>query len=475
MIKRFYLLQQFLLASVLTLSSSVASAAIPHLVFLEFSNHNNAEGNFAGIPGGTPLSNYPRCQTLHERIQGETRSAISFIATRSPERRYATTKDQIRNLFVKSPFLQEIILRVRDARKLSHPEMSDIDASAIYFVIHDCTFDGLGTGPAVTVLKNENSPGIRFEGNVVPWVMLLSNANWGKLSEMFNAHSSNAHVPEEVIGHELTHGITADLLSGESIQLSNAQKTRTAHDAPLISDVSTAFWEGFAEGVEASYGDDNPTVTGYPFSINSGAYGFLVERQIPVRNNHFVNLIEPYGKIYPRSPGDLMKSEGFIATLMWHVMKRAPYTMPDGQKIQGWPFSALAKTIYETQPTNTFELLDGIFRTPNGGHEALEAFLNLSYFITVDPLAYELRAVILKTQQEIAQLTAYAKLHFEDVRSTQALRKAEETLILAQQSWDEKFAPLWKNEVLNATRSAFGAAIQELFQKAKKEKPKSST
>jgi len=294
--------------------------------------------------------------------------------------------------------MKSVMDRVVYARKLSYPGISDEEARTVHVLIHDCTMDALGGGPAVLPLKGQIE-GPHLNGKNIPWVLLLSDASFGKIEQLVGDSGITSRVVDDVIAHELTHGITADLLTEESIKKSNDQKNSQAHHAEILSDVSVAFWEGWAEGVEASLG---ATVRGafHPFSLSGlGMYVFVFERQQAVRDNLYVydNALfdDASGVRTHRTGAELMKAEGFMATVTYRVMNELPYRLADGTVTQGWPFNAVSDAIHRAQPTNTMELVKALAADPNGGADFLDDFLQISSGATASDISHGIANLII--------------------------------------------------------------------------------
>jgi len=376
-------------------------AAEANLVFVRLSRIVNPAGGFAGMPGGGNLGDDPTCKLL----SGLSLKKLKFENDESHHRK--KLKSRVTEVF-RSEFMSEVVDRVVETRKLAYPKITDQDARTIHVVINDCTFDAIKTGPAVFTMKGTIKS--TFKGKPLNWVLMLNDAGWAQIDELFSKKNVKGRIPDDVLAHELTHAITADVLLPATIVSSNKQKHSTRHDVGLISDASMAFWEGLAEGVEATIGETLDGAFSYPYSMDPGNYGLLLERQRPVRNNAFIyypnnrDNQNNFGEL--KSPRDLLASEGFIATYIYRLLTKLPYSLSNGAVLSGWPFMELVATIKETQPSNTIELLRGIFSREKGGHEAMLDFMEISYFSTYGEDAYEFSNEMRNIDLELQELTS---------------------------------------------------------------------
>jgi hypothetical protein len=371
-------------------------AADAKLKYVRASVTRNPWGNFPGIPGGSSYANDPACQALG--------GSNGLRLTQDIARRHQGTKRKLETLF-SNDYMKAVMDRVVHARKLAYPGISEEDSRTIHILIHDCTFDQLGVGPAVLPLKG-NIEGPHLEGKDVQWVLLLNDASFGRIEQLVGDAGIASRVADDVIAHELTHGITADLLNKETIKASNSQKNSQAHHAEILSDVSVAFWEGWAEAVEASMG---ATVRGafHPFSLDGlGKYVFVFERQQAVRDNLYVYNNALFSEATlprtHRTGAELMTAEGFIATVMYRVMNELPYRLPSGVVSHGWPFQAVSALIHRAQPTNTLELIEALAADPVGGAAFTADFIRLSSGVTVQESNFRLAnlLILLKDHRE---------------------------------------------------------------------------
>ena len=417
-----------------------------NLVFVSASRINNSYGGFGGMPGGSGLGTTPSCRLLGNIVSLSGNKELPL--QEDPARHQKAMKARIADVF-HSDFMRAITGRVANVRRLAYPGISDEDARTIFVLTHDCTLDTMGLGPAVFPVKGNGAFKVTYKGKPVQWVLVLSNAAWGKVDGFFSPHSLKYRVPDDVLAHELTHGMTADLLDEASIKRSNTQKTSTSgHDVNRTSDKSIAFWEGLAEGVEATIGETLKGAFSYPFSMDPGVYGFLLERQDPVRKNKMD--VDKDG--LPKTGSDLLKSEGFIATFVYKLLSRMPYRLVNGTVIRGWPFMALANVMKKAQPTNTSELLNAIFNAPNGGAEAADQFLRLSGLATYSDAAYKLDVEQVKAQKSFYEISD--RLHDAAAPDTlageyQARKNEKERL---EKDWSEK-SEQWIKDALGGPLS----------------------
>ncbi|MBI3542875.1 MAG: hypothetical protein HY075_06340 [Deltaproteobacteria bacterium] len=439
-----------LLAATLLLTNLAAANAATlseeaKLVFVSASRVNNSYGGFGGIPGGSGLGTTPSCRLLGNILSLSLDKSVALAD--DPSRHQKDMKSRVEEVF-RSAFMREITGRVANVRRLAYPNISDEDARTIYVLTHDCTLDAVGTGPAVMPIKGNGAFKATYHGKTVPWVLVMSDAAWGKIDGFVSPHSMKYHVPEDVLAHELTHGMTADLLTDANIKRSNDQKTsKVGHDVNRVSDGSIAFWEGLAEGVEATVGETLKGAFAYPFSMDPGVYGFLLERQSPVRNNKMA--FDEKG--LPRTGGDLVKAEGFVATFIFKLLSRLPYTLSNGITIRGWPFMEVARLIHDQQPTNARELIVAVLNAPNGGEKASEEFLRLSGLATYSREARALSVSTIKARQAFYEISD--KLHDaaspDQLAVEYAKRLAEKNAL--EKQWAEK-SEQWAKEALAGAR-----------------------
>jgi hypothetical protein len=391
-----------LLATTVLLSPAHAATAQPEtakLIYVRASRRHNAWGGFAGMPGGSGISAEPNCRLLGNLFSLSPNKQVTL--EEDTARHQHTLKERVSEVF-RSEFMREVTGRVAAVRRLSNPKIADEDARTIYVLVHDCTLDVVGTGPAVMPIKGIGAFRANYEGKDVPWVLVLSDAGWGKIDGFVSNHSVKFHVPEDVLAHELTHGMTADLLTEKAVKASNGQKDSKEHDINKISDVSVAFWEGLAEGVEATVGETLKGAFAYPFSMDPGVYGFLLERQDPVRRNKFAFDAKTG---LPKDGATLLKSEGFIASFVFRLLSRVPYTLQSGIVVRGWPFMELAKLILREQPTNSRELILAALKDEHAGRATTREFLSLSGLATYSDDALELHTRLINAQTKFHDIS----------------------------------------------------------------------
>lgn len=219
-----------------------------------------------------------------------------------------------------------------------------------------------------------------------------------------------------VIAHELAHGLMMDAYGMDDEKLSKAIVSRDGHMASAITDPALAWLEGFAEGFETYFGEqqldaaqfDFPIInniaktadgaaqlfkefgwTGYIFGSLPTVFSnlgstllhlddflseFLIaERQQPIRNNHYVlkgsfsNLTHQFGLSYlntntlelanelnwkTENSQAIYSKEGVVAYLIYEILKVGKHRK-------------LVETLAASKPQNVYEFVQAFFPNPS--------------------------------------------------------------------------------------------------------------
>lgn len=447
MLKPFLVLLAFL-------ALNPADAAEPKLRYLKLSRVKYAFGSFPGAPGGAGIPVQPTCEIISKRGAMAILEGGITLAS-DPDRHQRELKRSFEK-FMSSSFMKVQVDRIVLARKLANPKISDEAARSVYVLVHDCALDELGVGPAVLTIKSNPKPTV-VDGNEIGWLLVLSRSSFTTMTEMFSQELGKIRIPELVLAHELMHGITADLLSRATVKKSMRFKSSQGHDVPYVTDISTSFWEGISEGIEA---------TVHEVFLDTLLYGrtdqvtqierALLERQKPIRENQYAF---SYGMGLPKNGGELMQSEGFIATLVYRVLTQLPYTLKNGSVVQGWPFQAFAQVLHERQPSNTIELVFALASTPNGGAEFKADFLKLSGFATVNKTAELLHSIKIAGAHRLKVARLKLRESPENPTLLDEHKKALEEYELATKLWDQVSAQLEEETRDIAPRLLFQAIL----------------
>ncbi len=433
---------------VLLLQSGWASAADARLVFARASRIQSAWGGFPGVPGGGVLADDPSCALL----SGIGGLSGNLKLEADPARHQRKLKRRVQAVF-EGAFMKQVLDQVVEVRKLSYPGISDEDARTVIVLVNDCTFDSLGSGPAVLPMKSAKRT-VKFQNKAVPWVLILSRASWAEVDEVFAERPLQFKVPELILAHELTHGMTADVLTPETIDRSNVEKTSSnGHDVDRVTDRSTAYWEGLSEGIEAIVGERLRGALAYPYAIDPGALGFLLERQLPVRTGKYY--FDPATGL-PRRPGQLLEAEGFVAAFTYRLLAHAPFRLADGTVIQGWPFVELARIMKAAQPATSDELIRAVTSRPRPEEAwgATREFLALSRFTTFAEGAFDRQLVLARTGQLLNEFANHLRLQPGDISAVEGYRAATARMIELRTEWTAAESAWWMEA---QTRSADGA------------------
>ena len=190
----------------------------------------------------------------------------------------------------------------------------------------------------------------------------------------------------DVVGHELFHGIMADIYGVDSPG-GPKSKSRMGHDAHVISDYSMGLSEGWAEFFEAWSGEDNEA-----FDNRGGkakVTRFLLGRQVPIRRGLYTQAdFEKYrrtkktGRI--KNGSQMEATEGLVAGILYAILTHDEISDP---------FELIIEAMYRDKPQTQTELVTAMMNRAASDREKRIiglTFLYATKFATVSPEAWRL-------------------------------------------------------------------------------------
>lgn len=183
----------------------------------------------------------------------------------------------------------------------------------------------------------------------------------------------------DVVGHETFHGIMADLM-GDDAPGGPKSQSKMGHDAPIISDYSMGFSEGWAEFFEAWSGEDNPSFDNR--GGRSTVTRFILGRQVPIRRNLYTQ--EDYEKFCStkktgqiKNGSQMMATEGLVSGILYALATHDE--IPD-------PLELMLKAMYVGKPQTMPEMVAAMVKAaPDAavGRAIVLTFLHMTKFATV--------------------------------------------------------------------------------------------
>ena len=190
----------------------------------------------------------------------------------------------------------------------------------------------------------------------------------------------------DVVGHELFHGIMADLYGVDSPG-GPKSKSRMGHDAHVISDYSMGLSEGWAEFFEAWSGEDNEAFDNR--GGKSKVTRFLLGRQVPIRRGLYTQAdFEKYrrtkktGRI--KNGSQMEATEGLVAGVLYAILTHDEISDP---------FELIIEAMYRDKPQTQTELVTSMMNRAKSDREKRIiglTFLYATKFATVSPEAWRL-------------------------------------------------------------------------------------
>lgn len=352
-----------------------------------------------------------------EEIAGSSEIIGKLALKQDSEHKNSWIKKELRQLFT-SEILEKAVARLATARRLVKPDLSEAKARQIAVLIHDCELTALQgrRGPRVVPLKGR-SRGFVIDGHPVDWVLVLDDWADKELPRYWAELTSELNVMEILMSHELMHAMVIDLLEPKALSRVLEARRSSANDVGSVSDLWTSYWEGLAIGLEAAIGQYRFFRSGITLdapwaqSLLPSDYGYVLERQQPVRENAYFRRIDGL----PKTGIDLLRTEGFIATFIYRLLTSVPFKHPNGVQLFGWPVEELLKIIRLSQASQVVEFLDVLFTWPVNGKAAAREFLLQSHFMTFGDGAYSDQLSLHSARQEYVY---WEELVRDDVNNT---------------------------------------------------------